>query len=360
MDRAAENGKNSARQLQVDDHSILVIRFSSIGDILLTTPVLRALRQKWPKGRISFLTKERFAPLLQGNPHVDELLTLKEGAGVLELYRLGRSLARRRWHILADLHSSTRSSLIRRIMPADFMATCTKSLLKRSLLIYTRLDLYGPEPPSVPERYAACMAPYGVCLDQGPCELYLDHNDRSLAEKQIVARWPDSPNFLALAPGAAWPTKRWPAERFAQAAAELASRHELKVILLGSGKDLDACEQVGKYLGQKNCLNLAGRLPLRGSAAAVEKSRILLTNDTGLMHIATAVGTPVVAIFGCTTRHLGYFPYRAGKAKVIETNLYCRPCTHNGRKRCPLGHFRCMKDIGAEMVLEAAEGLLNE
>jgi len=359
MDRSAENVKNPARQLPVDDPSILVVRFSSIGDILLTTPVLRALRQKWPGCRISFLTKERFAPLLQKNPNVDELLTLKEGAGVPELYSLGRSLARRRWHILADFHSNLRSSLIRRIVPADFTAVYSKSRLKRSLLIYTRLDLYGPEPPSVPERYAACLAPYGVCLDQGPCELYLDDSDKNPVEKQIASCWPDSPDFLAIAPGSAWPTKRWPAERFARSAAELAGRRGLKVILLGSEKDAEVCEQVGKYIGGKNCLNLAGRLSLRGSAAAVSASKLLLSNDTGLMHIAT-VGTPVVAVFGCTTRHLGYFPYRAASRRVVERQLFCRPCTHNGRRRCPLGHFRCMRDIEVERVVEAAEGLLNE
>ena len=358
MDTAAENGKTPARDLNVDDPSILVVRFSSIGDVLLTTPVLRAIRQRWPGARISFLTRQRFAPLLQQNPHVDELITLEEGAGLSELVSLGRSLASRKWHLLADFHSSLRSRVIRRLIPADFTAVYAKSHLKRSLLIYTRLDFYGPEPPAVPQRYAACLAPFGVSLDQGPCELHLEEADRSPAQRQIAERWPDSTGILAVAPGSAWQTKRWPAERFAHSAAELAGKHGLKVILLGSEKDLEACGQVEKNLGPENCLNLAGRLSLRGSAAAVEKSGILLTNDTGLMHIATAVGTPVVAVFGCTTRHLGYFPYRAGKAKVIETSLFCRPCTHNGRKRCPLGHFRCMGDIGVERIVEAAEGLL--
>jgi len=359
MNTAAENGKIPARHLKTEEPSILVVRFSSIGDVLLTTPVLRAIRQRWPGGRISFLTKERFTPLLQRNPRVDELIALKEGAGLSELYRLGRSLAGRKWHLLADFHSSLRSHLIRRLVPADFTAVYPKSWLKRSLLIYTRLDLYGPEPPAVPQRYAACLAAFGVRLDQGPCELHLDESDRNTAESLIAARWPDSPALLAVAPGSAWQTKRWPAERFAHSAAGLAHKHGIKVILLGSETDMEVCARVENHLGRENCLNLAGRLSLRGSAAAVEKSRALLTNDTGLMHIATAVGTPVVAVFGCTTRHLGYFPYQAGKAKVIETRLFCRPCTHNGRRRCPLGHFRCMRDISTEKVVKAVEILLK-
>jgi heptosyltransferase-2 len=166
--------------------------------------------------------------------------------------------------------------------------------------------------------------------------------------------------LLAVAPGAAWLTKRWPPAGFAAAASELASRYNMKVILLGSSEDSAACGAVERALDDRvKRVNLAGKLPLMTTAAAVAESGLLLTNDTGLMHMAAAVETPVVSVFGCTTRHLGYFPYRAPKARVVETGLYCRPCTHNGRRCCPLGHFRCMKDISPEKVVEAGEGLLD-
>ncbi|MEA1997292.1 MAG: glycosyltransferase family 9 protein, partial [Gemmatimonadota bacterium] len=151
------------------------------------------------------------------------------------------------------------------------------------------------------------------------------------------------------------------AERFATAAGVLAGRLGLKVLVLGSARDNEECGAVARMLGEKSCLNLAGKLDIRASAAAVERSCCLITNDTGLMHIATATGTPVAAVFGPTTRHLGYFPYRADKKSVvIEEKLYCRPCTHNGRKRCPLRHFRCMLDIEPERVSEAVIGLLGK
>ncbi|RLB13872.1 MAG: lipopolysaccharide heptosyltransferase II [Deltaproteobacteria bacterium] len=357
MNRKSRDKKNSHLG-QLLAPSILVVRLSSLGDVLLTTPVLRALRQKWPGARISFLTKEEFAPLLHNNPHLDEVITTS-GGGTFEQSRdLVRKLRYRKWDLLVDLHRSLRSFLFRRLVPAARTVVYSKYRLKRTLLIYTRLDLYPASVPLVPERYVKPLEPFGVKLDEGPCELFLDESDREPALKKISARWPSSPPLLAVAPGSAWPIKRWPVESFAESARELALRFGFKVILLGSKKDAEICARLAQILGQKLCLDLAGKLPIRGSAAAVAEARLLLTNDTGLMHIATAVGTPVVAVFGPTTRHFGYFPYRA-ESRVVETRLYCRPCTHNGRVRCPLGHFRCMKDIKAERVVEAAVELLN-
>ncbi|HUU27237.1 MAG TPA: lipopolysaccharide heptosyltransferase II [archaeon] len=342
------------------DPSILVVRFSSMGDILLTTPVLRALGRRWPGARVSFLTKSAFVPLLQGNPHVDEIIPFAGHGSLADLLALTRALSARRWDLLVDLHNSLRSRIVRKMVPADCSVVYPKYLLKRTLLIYCRLDLFGHDIPAVPERYALSLKEFGVELDKAPCELKLDAGECREIREIIAACWPGGAPFLAVAPGAAWPTKRWPAERFAASARELAGRFGLKVALLGSGNDSGACGRVADLLGEENALNLAGRLGLRASAAAVAASRLLLTNDTGLMHIATAVGTPVVALFGPTTRHLGYFPYRATAARVVEKKLWCRPCTHNGRRRCPLGHFRCMNDIGADRVVEAAGELLKD
>ena len=353
--------KDKKKDLLEDNSNpaILVVRFSSMGDILLTTPLLRALKARWPNSRVSFLTKEEFAPLLYGNPNVDELVLFPKGSGFSGLLKLARSLSRRHWDLLADLHGSLRSRLVRLLVPASLKYVYSKSLFKRILLIYCRFDLYGSGPPTLTERYADGLRRFGVELDSGPAELFLGEGEKAVVQKEISGRWPgETPPVLAVAPGAAWSTKRWPAERFAEAARKLASRYGLKAIILGSRKDSGPCGVVRASLGEKNCLDLSGRLSLLESAAAVTSSRLLLTNDTGLMHVATAVGTPVVAVFGPTTIHLGYFPYRA-VSRVVETKLYCRPCTHNGRRRCPLGHFRCMRDIPVERVVEAAEGLLT-
>ena len=346
--------------LKSDKTSILLVRFSSIGDVLLTTPVIRAMRRTWPDARISFLVKEKFSSLLRDNPHLDEVITISDSGGLSELRALTGILKQRNWTLLADLHNSLRSRFLRSVVPADYSIVYTKQAVKRSLLIYCRMDFYGRHILSIPERYIRPFERFGVRLDEEACELYPGERERYRAQEKIQARWPAGTRLLAVAPGSAWPTKRWPPASFAAAASELAHRHGLKIIMLGSEGDLEACLAVEQALdGRVEHLNLAGALPLMSSAAAVDESSLLLTNDTGLMHIATAVKTPVVAVFGPTTSHLGYFPYRAKASRVVETNLYCRPCTHNGRKRCPLMHFRCMRDIAPERVVTAATELLD-
>lgn len=338
---------------------VLLVRFSSIGDVLLTTPVIRAVRRRWPGAALSFLTREKFAPVLEGNPHLDELIILRDGAGYRDLLELGNTLNRKPWHLVADLHTSLRSRKICGMVRSGHKVAYKKFRFLRGLLIHARLDLYGPSPPSVPERYAACLAPFGVELDNGPCELALDERDRLGVLERINGRFGPGGEILAVAPGAAWPVKRWPAGFFAAVAGRLAAERDLGVVLLGGKGDRRECDAVENLLDPGRCLNLCGEPGLRQSAAAVERSALLLTNDTGLMHIATAVGTPVAAVFGPTTRHFGYFPYRAKAVVVENVGLWCRPCTHNGRGRCPLGHFRCMRDIGPERVYRAALELLG-
>jgi len=328
-----------------------------MGDIILTTPVLRAMRERWPEARIVYVTKARFAPLLKGNRSVDEVLTLPEPGGRAELERLGESLAASQWDLLADLHNSLRSRVLRKRVPARSKVSLSKPYLNRSLLIYARLDLYGPEPAPMPCQYAASLAGLGLELDSAPCELFPDEQDFNLFNSSLPPGWSGAEPYLALAPGAAWPTKRWLSERFAAAASALCDRHGYHALLLGGESEFQDCERVRASLGPERCVNLAGKLSLMASVAALSRARLLLCNDTGLMHMATAVGTPVVAVFGPTTRHFGYFPYRA-ISRVVETPLWCRPCTHNGRKRCPLSHFRCMQDIPPERVVSAAEELL--
>lgn len=351
---------NVTREMRTGDgvSTILVLRFSSIGDIILTTPVLRALRARWPEARITFVTRERFAGLLKGNPAVDEIETLAEPGGRSELDCLTERLERRKWDLLADLHNSLRSRLLRRRTPAGIITVYRKPLFRRSLLIYGRMDLYGPNPALVPERYAQALSGLGVRLDSGPCELHLSGEDFELFTGKLPPRWRNDRPFLALAPGAAWPVKRWPPERFAEAAAALCAAHGLRALVLGGEQEREICGRVCQALGPELSLNLAGELPILASAAALSRARLLIANDTGLMHAATAVGAPVVAVFGPTTRHFGYFPYRAA-SRVVEAPLYCRPCTHNGRARCPLGHFRCMRDIKPGQVIAAAQELLS-
>ena len=147
---------------------ILVVRFSSIGDVLLTTPVLRAIKTRWPGSHVALLTRDRFAPVVEGNPHVDEIIRLGGAADKAALNELVSNELGRPWDLLVDLHGSLRSRLVWNNVAAGQKVRYSNLRLNRWLLIWCRVDFYGPEPPSVPEKYAACLEKFGVRLDKRP------------------------------------------------------------------------------------------------------------------------------------------------------------------------------------------------
>ena len=160
---------------------------------------------------------------------------------------------------------------------------------------------------------------------------------------------------MAFAPGAAHATKRWPAERWVELGRRLNSRGFDLALVGGSG---DADLAAGIASGLDRAASAAGRLSLQGTAALLASCRGLVSGDTGVMHMAAAVGTPVVAIFGPTVRAFGFFPYAQASA-VVERELACRPCTAWGTERCPLGHHHCMVQIPADEVESALTGLIQ-
>ena len=164
-------------------------------------------------------------------------------------------------------------------------------------------------------------------------------------------------NIISICIGAGFYTKRWPAENITELIDKIFENRMGKVILLGGKVDEESADQITG--GTKSeVLNLCGKLSLIESAAVIKSSNMVISNDTGLMHIAQALKKNLVAIFGSTTKELGYFPVGRNSV-VIEKELYCRPCSHNGKEKCPEKHFRCMKDISPEEVFETIKNLIK-
>ncbi len=163
-------------------------------------------------------------------------------------------------------------------------------------------------------------------------------------------------DYIVLAPGAAHYTKRWPIEKFDQLIKELLQSTNKQIILLGNKEER---KYASALVTSNRIINLAGQLTLLQAAVIISRARVIVSNDSGLMHLATAVNTPVVSIFGSTVKELGFFPYKS-VARVHEVNnLWCRPCSHIGRSRCPLGHFKCMQQINSKDVFNSVQKFLN-
>jgi heptosyltransferase-2 len=332
---------------------VLVIRLSSLGDILLTTPVLRVLREHYPAARIDFLTKTAYQDVLRANPCVDRLLLMEPQQGLREiLLRLRQT----RYDVVIDLQRTLRSCLLYRGLLTQRKLAYTKHTIRRALLVHLGWNTLQAMTP-VPELYMAPLRCLGVAAPLPPLEMHLTAESQEAMQAYRQQELPGSlaRPLLAVAPGARWSTKRWPIERFAAVAQALAQARQAAVVVLGSAEDASLAQELCQQLSVP-VLNSAGKLSLMHAAALLQQCHLLLSNDSGLMHMATALRVPVVAIFGPTVQEFGFYPFKAC-AEVVSAALACRPCSTKGSMHCPRGHHQCMQQVTVAHVLAAANNI---
>ncbi len=327
---------------------VLVIRFSSIGDIVLTTPVLRCLKKLGEKDvEVHFVTKRRFAAILQDNPHVD-YLHLLDG----KLSELISRMRKERFDFVIDLHHNTRSAIVKLALGRP-SASFHKMNIKKWLL--TNFKINRMCPLHVVDRYFTAAAALGVKHDGKGLDFFLPEGMTGLP-----AVLPPSFHkpFIAFAIGGRHATKRMPNEKIISIIKKL----PLPVVLLGGNADSDNGKQIARTGGQQ-IFNACGLLSLQESAFVVKKAEVVIAHDTGLMHIAAAFNKHIVSVWGNTVTDFGMYPYMPNhndKLHIAEVkNLPCRPCSKIGYKKCPKGHFDCMMKIDEEKLLAAVNHMLS-
>ena len=335
----------------------LIIRFSSIGDIILTTPLVRCLRSAYPGCQIDFLVKKEFAVLLTQNPNLSTIISFDKKAGKGELIKIRSLIKNNKYTHILDIQRNIRSIYVSAGAGAK-VTGFSKKLVARVLLIRFGINIYKEIKP-VYLRYFEAATALGIAYDGKGTEVFPSATEeQKLTELFAQNGITSGTKILAVAPGAHWENKRWTPEGFAAAADTFYSETGAKTILIGGTRDVEICNDV-QLLMKTPSLNLSGKLSLMGSAALLGKSSMVFTNDTGMLHMAEAMKAPVVAIFGPTTRELGFYPL-ADKSRVAETELSCRPCTQKGLHYCPKKHFRCMIDTRPGAVSDLAKELLKE
>ncbi len=320
--------------------SFLVIRFSSLGDILLTTPALRCLRRAHPDARLDVLVKERYAALLDGNPHVSAVLTLPEPGDRHTLDDLAKELAGN-YDTVIDLHTSLRSHYLRRRLRAPRICVYRKHRFRRWLLVKFKVDVYR-DGFSIPLAYLEALKPLGV-EDDGKG---LEWRAANASDERFHALAGGNPP-VALCPGASFATKRWLPDYWEELADRLIRRGD-NVWVFGDASDAETGERI-RAVKPDRVINFCGSLSLTESGAGISACRLAVTLDAGPAHMAAAVGTPVVVLFGSTDPRFGFAPFRIPH-RICAVDLHCRPCSHLGFDRCPKEHFRCMKDLTPETV----------
>lgn len=322
----------------------LVVRFSSLGDIILTTPVLRHLKEQVKDCEIHYLTKSNFASLLEANPYVDQIHSFNGEfrSSIRELKRIGIDY-------VIDLHHNTRSAFVKfGLKRMDFAV----NKLNWKKWLYVNFKLNRLPDLHMVDRNLETIRTFISETDDLGLDYFIPEGEE--IEPATLPQAFQS-GFIGLAIGAQHQTKKLPAESLVK----LCEKLEHPVIILGDHTDRITGEKITRTLPGKKILNSCGKFNIHQSASLVQQSKVLITHDTGLMHIGAAFQKKIITIWGNTVPQFGMYPFRADPDSVNfeVSGLKCRPCSKIGYQRCPKKHFKCMLEQDINGIVKAANKL---
>ncbi len=328
-----------------------IVRLSSLGDVVLATSVLKGLRGAHPGSEIVFIVRSGYVDVFKNNSYLNRVLEWAED----EPFRvLLANVRNERFDVLIDLHATQRSRSISAFSGARRVVRYRKGHLSRRLSV---LRKKRPPMKHVVERYLEAVAILGV-RDISPAPvMYPGAEDMEWAESFLVGRGYSGGPLVGIAPGARRATKMWPAEKYGALAGIFESAGSARAVVVGDEHDRPAGTRVLE--GGRGVIDAVGETDVARLAALLSRCDLLVSNDSGPVHVAVAVRTPVLAIFGPTVEEFGFVPYGEGN-RAVSKELYCRPCSLHGTKECSEGHFRCMEEIEPEEIFRLAKELLRK
>lgn len=332
----------------------LVLRFGAIGDVFLATPVVRCLQAAYPELIIDFVVKDQFASIVRYHPEINQVWTLPDHAAFGDLKALSAQLNQIGYDWIIDLQSGWKSFILCLLVHGARIDRFSPERFKRFLLVHFRINFYG-HVRSVIEKYFRGIRSWKIQDDGKGPEFFIDKVSQHKTDdwlKQHDVRL--DKRIAVIAPGAGRATKRWLPEGFASVGDWLEERG-YQIVLTGSESEKGICASVASKMIRPK-VDACGVFSIIETGAMLDKAEIVITNDTGLMHMASALNKKIVAIFGPTTREFGFFPLRA-EARVVESPVGCRPCSYHGSETCPKKHFRCMQEISPDQVIKAVQQL---
>lgn len=325
----------------------LIIRFSSIGDIVLTTPVIRCLKKQVPDAEVHFLTKSSFLPVVEHNPYIDKIHLLAHSWELMI-----EELKTENYDYIIDLHHNTKTLRIKSALKVKSYSFYKLNIEK---YIYTSVKLNILPKVHIVDRYLKTVESFGVKNDGEGLDYFIAKEEETKREDIPASH---SAGYVACVIGAALGTKQWPVHKWKEFCRQL--NHP--VILLGGPEDVAAGNEIAAVDDIK-VYNACGKFKLNESADLIRKAKLVVSNDTGLMHIAAAYKKPIISLWGNTVPSFGMTPhYGSGMVPntIVQVNkLWCRPCSKIGYKKCPLGHFKCMEKIEVEQVLQIVKQSLK-
>ena len=323
----------------------LIIRFSSIGDIVLTTPVIRCLKKQVPDAEVHFLVKDAFRSVVEHNPYIDRVHLLAHSWELMI-----EELLTEEYDYIIDLQHNTKSRRVRKALKKKSFTVYKLNIQK---YIYTALKINTLPKKHIVDRYLKTVESFGVKNDGAGLDYFISKQEETKKEDIPGSHYA---GYIACVIGAAHGTKRWPVHKWK----EFCEKLNHPIIILGGKEDAANGHEIAS-VDPLRVYNACGKFALNESADLVRKAKLVITNDTGLMHIAAAYRKPIISLWGNTVPSFGMYPYYGNKYTdvqlfdILQTNkLWCRPCSKIGYDKCPLGHFKCMERIGAGEVIERA------
>ncbi len=322
---------------------ILILRFSSIGDIVLTTPVIRCMKKRYPDAEIHYATKKAFHTILQHNPYIRKIHLLGDSVSTLLA-----DLKKEKFDYVIDLHNNQRTFYIKaRLGVKSF--SFNKLNFEKWLLINFKIN-WLPKVHIV-DRYLQTCKILDVANDGLGLDYFLSKEDEINIE-QLPLQF--QKGYAAWVIGAKHNTKKFPLEKIIHTLHQL----QMPVVLLGGPEDVANANRICAVVEPHNIFNACGKYSLNQSASLVQQSRAVIANDTGLMHIAAAFKKPLISIWGNTVPEFGMTPYYGRQNIKLEVkDLPCRPCSKLGYHQCPKKHFKCMHMIDEEQIIKELETL---
>lgn len=319
---------------------ICLLQTAFLGDCVLTLPLLKKMKEVFPRASVTVVTRPETAEVFSASGLAGEIIEDRKRtaqSGLAEFSRLAAELRSRAFDAVIIPHRSLRSALLawRAGIPVrvGFSSSAGSFLLTHKVPFSWLLHDV--------ERNLSLLSP-------------LAENLKTAFPGLRSAAAPAANGVsVGVNTGSAWPTKRWPAEKWARLIRRLSAEFKTRVLLVGGPGEKDWNAGIERLAGAEHCLNLTGKTTMPELMEAIRPLKVFVSNDSGPMHIASALNVPAVGIFGPTTRELGFFPYGAGN-RVVETPLQCRPCALHGSRKCPRGHFLCMRLLTVEEVFSAA------
>ncbi len=313
----------------------LIIRFSSIGDIVLTSPVIRCLRNKFPDAEIHFLTKQSFRSIVEHNPYINKVHTLGDSFEIML-----HELMIEEYDYIIDLHHNLRTMRIKRHLKTVKSFSFNKLNIEKFILTNFKINTLPKK--HIVDRNLETVASLGVVNDGMGLDYFIPKMDEIKKDDIPTSHMH---GYIAIVIGAALATKKLPLHKLKK----LCSFIDHPIVLLGGKEDYEDGMEIAKADDIK-IYNACGKFNLNESADLVKGAKLVISHDTGLMHIAAALQKPVISVWGNTVPAFGMYPYYGNRSNkqydVVEINkLWCRPCSKIGFKKCPKGHFKCMEKI---------------